>query len=121
MRGGCHCQRKRGVALLFTLSVGVLLIVLSVSLLTLYSSDAYSQGQQQQALQAYWNARAGVEHFCDQRQLPEGSTYDFAGRGRCVVSVEGKDLVFEGQYGKQKRRIRLLERDPSKKVEEPGS
>jgi hypothetical protein len=101
--------------------VGVLLIVLSVSLFTLYSSDAYSQGQQQQALQAYWNARAGVEHFCDQRRLPEGSTYDFPGRGRCVVSTEGKDLIFEGQYGKQKRRIRLLERDPARKIEEPFS
>lgn len=109
------------MALLFTLSVGVLLIILSVSLLTLYSSDAYSQGQQQQALQAYWNARAGLEHFCDQRQLPASGIYDFSGQGRCLVTAQGKDLVFEGQYGKQKRRIRLLERDPAQRVEEPGS
>ena len=118
MLGG-HRRNHRGVALLFTLSVGVLLIILSVSLLTLYSSDAYSQGQQQQALQAYWNARAGLEHFCDQRQLPSGGSYDFQDRGRCTVQAEGKDLVFEGSYGKQKRRIRLLERDPARRVEEP--
>ena len=117
MQGGYRANH-RGVALLYTLSVGVLLILLSVSLLTLYSSDSYSQGQQQQALQAYWNARAGLEHFCDQRQLPSGGSYDFQDRGRCTVKAEGKDLVFEGQSGKQKRRIRLLERDPARKIEE---
>ena len=110
--------RRRGVALVFTLSVGVLLIILSLSLFSFYSSEVFSQGQQQKALQAYWNARAGLEHFCQERRVPQGGIYDFRERGRCEVRSEGKDLVFEGQSGSQKRRIRLLERDPARRVEE---
>ena len=110
--------RRRGVALVFTLSVGVLLIILSLSLFSFYSSEVFSQGQQQKALQAYWNARAGLEHFCQERRVPQSGTYDFRDRGRCEVRSDGKDLVFEGQSGSQKRRIRLLERDPARRVEE---
>ena len=68
MTGGL--SDRRGVALVFTLSVGVLLIVLSISLFSFYSSEVYSQGQQQKAIQAYWNARAGLEHFCLERRVP---------------------------------------------------
>jgi type II secretory pathway pseudopilin PulG len=48
------------MALLFTLTVGVILSILAVSLLGLYYGDYHSQRLQQQAIQAYWNARAGV-------------------------------------------------------------
>ena len=109
---------RRGVALVFTLSVGVLLIILSLSLFSFYSSEVFSQGQQQKALQAYWNARAGLEHFCQERRVPISGIYDFPDRGRCAVTADGKDLVFEGQFAGQKRRIRLLERDPARRVEE---
>lgn len=115
MRGGL--SKRRGVALVFTLSVGVLLIILSLSLFSFYSSEVYSQGQQQKALQAYWNARAGLEHFCQDRRVPAGGFYDFHERGRCEVRSDGKDLVFEGESGSQKRCIRLLERDPARRVE----
>lgn len=115
MRGLLH---RRGVALVFTLSVGVLLIILSLSLFSFYSTEVYSQGQQQKAVQAYWNARAGLEHFCLERRVPSNGLYDFHERGQCSVRSEGKDLVFEGQFGSQKRRILLLERDPSRRVEE---
>ncbi|ODT58560.1 hypothetical protein ABS71_18855 [bacterium SCN 62-11] len=110
--------RRRGVALVFTLSVGVLLVVLSISLFSFYSSEVYSQGQQQKAVQAYWNARAGLEHFCQERQVPSSGFYDFRERGRCDVRSQGKDLVFEGLSGSQKRRIRLIERDPARRLEE---
>lgn len=110
--------RRRGVALVFTLSVGVLLIILSLSLFSFYSSEVYSQGQQQKSLQAYWNARAGLEHFCQERRVPANGVYDFRERGRCEVRSQGKDLIFEGVFGAQKRRIRLLERDPARRVEE---
>lgn len=110
-------SKQRGVALVFTLSVGVLLIILSLSLFSFYSSEVYSQGQQQKALQAYWNARAGLEHFCQDRRVPASGVYDFRERGRCEVRSDGKDLIFEGQSGAQKRRIRLLERDPARRVE----
>ncbi|ODT57969.1 hypothetical protein ABS71_19180 [bacterium SCN 62-11] len=111
--------RRRGVALVFTLSVGVLLIILSLSLFSFYSSEVYSQGQQQKSLQAYWNARAGLEHFCQERRVPATGVYDFRERGRCQVHSQAKDLVFEGVFGTQKRRIRLIERDPARRVEEP--
>lgn len=110
--------KSRGVALVFTLSVGVLLIILSLSLFSFYSTEVYSQGQQQKAVQAYWNARSGLEHFCAERRVPSNGFYDFHERGQCSVRSEGKDLVFEGQFGSQKRRIRLLERDPARRVEE---
>lgn len=116
MTGGL--SDRRGVALVFTLSVGVLLIVLSISLFSFYSSEVYSQGQQQKAIQAYWNARAGLEHFCLERRVPASGVYDFRERGRCEVRSDGKDLVFEGVAAGQKRRIRLLERDPARRVEE---
>lgn len=116
MRGGT--AKSRGVALVFTLSVGVLLIILSLSLFSFYSSEVYSQGQQQKAVQAYWNARAGLEHFCQERRVPAGGVYDFRERGRCEVRSDGKDLVFEGSFGSQKRCIRLLDRDPARRVEE---
>ena len=32
--------------------------------------------------------------------------------------MDGKDLVFEGQFGSQKRRLRLLERNPARRLEE---
>ena len=109
---------RRGVALVFTLSVGVLLVILSISLFSFYSSEVYSEMQQQRALQACWNARAGLEHFCQERHVPQSGFYQLA-RGRCKVSSEGKDLVFEGEADGQKRRIRLIERDPARRVEEP--
>ncbi len=49
--------------------------------------------------------------------MPASRFYDFRERGRCEVRSDGKDLVFEGQSGSQKRRIRLLERDPVRRVE----
>jgi hypothetical protein len=109
--------RARGVALVFTLSVGVLLVILSLSLFSFYSSEVYSEMQQQRAIQAYWNARAGLEHFCQERRVPAGGVYKLTS-GSCLVRSEGKDLVFEGEVGGQKRRIRLLERDPARRVEE---
>lgn len=111
--------QRRGVALLFTLSVCTLLIVLAVSLLTLYSSDAYSHGQQQQAIQAYWNARAGVERYTDSRQLPPSKLYDFGPSGRCSVMKNGEDFLFEGQCGGQTRQIVLRDGDPARKIEQP--
>lgn len=109
--------RPRGVALVFTLSVGVLLVILSLSLFSFYSSEVYSEMQQQRAIQAYWNARAGLEHFCQNRRVPASGVYELV-KGKCSVRSDGKDLVFEGEADGQKRRIRLIERDPARRVEE---
>jgi type II secretory pathway component PulK len=99
--------------------VGALLTVLAMSLLTLYSSDAYSQGQQQHAIQAYWNARSGVERYCESRQLPASGIYDFGTLGNCTVREEAEDLWFQGEYNGQRRRIVLQNGDPALKREEP--
>ena len=50
--------------------------------------------------------------------MPTNGVYDFRERGRCEVRSDGKDLIFEGVFGSQKRRIRLLQRDPARRVEE---
>ena len=107
------------MALLFTLSVGVILSILAVSLIGLYFGDFHSQRMQQQAIQAYWNARAGVEHYCDARQLPDKGLYDFGRSGQCQVSQDKQDLLFEGRSGAMTRHIRLLNADPAQRVEEP--
>jgi|JRYG01.1.fsa_nt_gb hypothetical protein len=110
---------KRGVALLFALTVGGLLLILAASLLTLYSSDAFSQGKQQQSMQAYWNARAGVERYCLSRTLPPTGVYELGKSGRCKVSENKGDLWFEGEYASQTRKILLISGDPSQRREEP--
>ena len=109
--------KRRGAALLFTLSVGAFLILLAVSLLGLYASDSSGQGQQQQRIQAYWLARAGIEHYTDSRQLPSDGVYDFGSEGKCSVSRQGEDLLFVGKVGKQQKSILLQKGDPGRKVE----
>ena len=107
------------MALLFTMSVGVILAILAVSLISLYYGDFHSQRMQQQAIQAYWNARAGVERYCDARQLPDKGLYDFGASGQCQVTQDKQDLLFEGRSGAITRHIRLLAGDPARKVEQP--
>lgn len=107
------------MALLFALSVGVILSILAISLLGLYYGDYHSQRVQQFAIQAYWNARAGVEHYAESRQLPEKRLYDFAANGVCQVKVDHQDLVFEGHSGSVTRTIRLISGDPAQRVEIP--
>ncbi len=109
--------RPRGVALLLTLTVGAVLVILATSLVGLYFNDYYSQRMQQQAVQAYWNARSGVETYCDTRSLPSGGRYDFGSTGSCEVTVKDKDLVFVGQSGMARRSLSLLDGDPARRVE----
>lgn len=104
--------RTRGIALLYTLAVGALLIVLSVSLMVLYSNEVHAQAQHQQAIQAYWNARGGLEQYAYARLLPDSGHYDFGSRGQCRVYRQASDVVFEGSCGTQKRAILLKRGDP---------
>ena len=99
--------------------VTVFAMVLTVSLLGLYFGDYHAQRMQQQAVQAYWNARAGVEHYCDARQLPDKGLYDFGLAGQCQVTQDNQDLVFVGKSGAMSRPIRLLAGDPAQRVEQP--
>ena len=112
-------KARRGMALLFALSVGAILSILAVSLLSLYYGDYHSQRVQQFAIQAYWNARAGLERYAETRQLPEKRLYDFGSNGVCQVSVDHQDLIFEGRSGSVTRTFRLISGDPAQKVEIP--
>ena len=102
------------MALLFALSVGAILSILAVSLLSLYYGDYHSQRVQQFAIQAYWNARAGLERYGETRQLPEKRLYDFGPNG-----LDHQDLIFEGRSGSVTRSFRLISGDPAQKVEIP--
>ena len=53
---------RRGVALITVLGVGACLVVLIGALLSLTVTDYRWQGRRQQRLQAYWDARSGLEH-----------------------------------------------------------
>lgn len=117
MENQANVNGKRGVALLYTLSVGVILILLSVSLLSLYSAEVHSQTQQQQALQAYWNARSGVERYCLARWIPAGGQYNFAAHGTCRVEHTQEGLLFEGRCGRQRRCILLKNGEPALRSE----
>ena len=110
-------SRLKGMALLYTLAVGAILSILAISLLGLYFGDYHAQRTQQQAIQACWNARAGVERYCDSRQIPDKGLYDFGSTGQCLVTQEKQDLVFEGRAGTMSRHIRLISGEPAQRVE----
>lgn len=107
-----------GIALLTTLSVGVVLTILAVSLLALFLNDFSGQRGQQNGIQAYWNARSGVERYLIDRRIPKSLHYDLGSAGYCKVEESGQDLVFVGCSGRAERRIRLLGKQPGARVEE---
>lgn len=110
-------MRNRGIALLTTLAVGVILTILAVSLLALYYQDFSAQRTQQRSLQAYWNARSGVERYSLERRLPADLRYDFGKAGSCSVQDVKGDLVFEGLSAGYAQRIRLQHGNPALRVE----
>ena len=110
-------MRTRGIALLTTLAVGVILTILAISLLSLYYQDFSAQRTQQRSIQAYWNARSGVERFSQERRLPAQLRYDFGKAGFCSVQEVKDDLVFEGRSGGSAQRIRRLRGNPAQRVE----
>src|ERR1017187_9522792 len=105
-----YSSRSRGIALLLTLVVGVVLTILATSLVGLYFGEYQAEKTQQQAIQAYWAARAGVERYCNDSRLPNPPVYELGSKmGRCLVQKQPNgDLVFEGQCGQLTRRIRLV-------------
>ena len=110
-------MRNRGIALLTTLAVGVILTILAVSLLALYYEDFSAQRVQQHSIQAYWNARSAVERYSQNRQLPPSGRYDFAEAGTCSVQEVKGELVFEGRSGSSNQKIRLQSGNPALRAE----
>ena len=111
-------DRPPGIALITTLSVGAILTGLAIALLILYFGAYRSQRLQQQALQAYWNARSGVDRFSLDHILPEKGSYDWGQSDRCTVTrKKSGDLIFQGESGSVSRTIVLRQGDPSQAME----
>jgi hypothetical protein len=111
---------RRGIALILTLSIGAVLVILATSLVGLFFGEYHAQRSQQQAIQAYWDARSGIERYCDNYKLPEPPVYDLGRAGNCkVIKQPNGDLLFEGQCGAMIRRISLSGGDPAKARELP--
>jgi hypothetical protein len=97
--------------------VGALLAILATSLVGLYFGEYSAEKTQQQAIQAYWAARAGVERYCNDYRVPDPPVYEL-GNDRCTVQKEaGGDLVFTGQCGRVNRRVRLVGGNPANRQE----
>ncbi|MEW6280516.1 MAG: hypothetical protein AB1758_17970 [Candidatus Eremiobacterota bacterium] len=118
---------RRGIALVTALMVAALLAVLVGGVLLLFLPDYYAHRRQQQAIQALWNARAGMERWLALGTLPEPdlatgqrvwSVRPGSSTERCVVFWRGRDLCFEGSSGTVRRRLVLLNRHPDRVKEE---
>lgn len=118
MQSNRGAAKRRGIALLFVFSVSVILAGLAISWLALHSNENRARERGLQAIQAYWNARAGLERYCQERRLPADGVYSFDKGNRCVVSREQGDLLFQGVSGGQSRTLRLGQGDPSLRREE---
>jgi hypothetical protein len=107
----------RGVALVTALVISTVLFILGSAFLVHLQEDFSAHRQRQYAVQAEWNARAGIEYFKFQRTLPkadpktglrtylldEGSTMN-----RCHVYQEKEGLRFEGVCRGISRNLILL-------------
>lgn len=111
-----------------SLAAGVLLSLLAIVLLSLGLTEIQGQRRQQKTLQAYWNARAGVARYLETGQLPQvvGSQqqriWSWETHNSCQVTEDpaSGDLVFEGICQGVSRRLRCLQGDPARVLEEPG-
>ncbi len=82
-------------------------MILAAALLGLYFTDYRAQRRQQNSLQAYWNARSGVENYRATHTLPNSGLYKLA-QGDCLVEKQSQDLHFKGRYQGVTREIILL-------------
>lgn len=88
--------RKRGMGLLYALSLGSILVGLA-SFVVLMTRQRIAQMQRTEwALQARMNAQSGFNQYCSIHQAAAPSL-DFGVAGRCDLQLRGKDLWFIGQ------------------------
>ncbi len=106
---------KSGMALLTTLVVGAILMILALALVGLFLSDYQLAGRQQKSVQAYWNARSGVEAFLQVGKLPADGAFRWSRSEQCrVVQLKNGDVEFIGQSGNVEHKITMVGGDPSR-------
>ena len=120
---------KTGIALITSLMVGALLFILAGAFLNFLVTDYHANRTRQQALQAHWNARAGLEHYLHRRELP--ARQSDTGKRRVYLKssdalnywevkhdAKTGDLRFIGVSGQVTRTLKLLGGRPDRRVEE---
>lgn len=120
---------QRAIALVTSLMVGALLFILAGAFLNFLVTDYHANRTRQQALQAHWNARAGLEHYLHTREFPPREPT--SGRRRVYLKPPSQvnywevqhdsktgDLRFIGVSGKVTRTLKLLGGRPDRRVEE---
>lgn len=122
-------MRSRGVALLNAMLVSLVLGALGLALLGQLTHHYRLHRQRQFGVQAFWNARAGIERFLVVGQLPPVDpatglrTLFLNGPGDrtrcCDVRRQGDDLIFRGLSQGEARTIVLVGGDPNQRREEP--
>jgi len=134
MRGKRGCTipgpcGARGVALLNALLVAALLVVFTARVSSFLLVDYHAARTRQDAVQAYWNARSGMERYLATGTLPQpepgsGLRRFFLsgndGTQQCLVSQEKatSTLIFEGVSGRVHRRIILPRADLERAYED---
>lgn len=108
---------RRGAALLTTLGVAGLLAALAMVLLALFLVDYQGHRHQQNLVQARANARSGLALLWRQGPPAEGSGWTFGKAGSCQVTLQGDDVLLEGQFGRARVQILCPEGDPARAVE----
>lgn len=115
---------RKGIALITALAVGALLSILAGAFLVLLVNDYQAASLRQQAIQAEWNARAGLEHYLASNELPPrdketGERQIVVKPGnvcRCLRDSSTGDIRFEGVSGQARRTLVLVGGDPEKVV-----
>lgn len=107
------------------LAVGVLLSIFAAAFLSHLVVDYHAHQVRQRAIQAVWNARAGLEHYRATGKLPpvDAETREreipLEGEGeRCRVHLdpEDGDIRFEGISGEIHKSLILVGGDPERLV-----
>ena len=94
--------------------VGAILVIMMAAMTSLLMVDYDAARNRQHCLQAYWNARSGLERYQTTGQLPASdnpsgkSSLTITGDERCTASISAQgDVRFDGVSGHQHRSIVL--------------
>lgn len=98
-------RRRRGVGLLFSLSLIAILVGLVGVLVVMTRQRVYQLQRTQWAVQARLNAQSGFQQYCVTRMVPP-STLDCS-LGTCEIRKDGADLYFVGRCRKITRTLML--------------
>lgn len=110
--------KAQGVALVTALVIATVFFVLASAFFVHMKEDFAAHRQRQWAVQAEWNARAGIEYYYLRRALPEPEpktglrVYNIdeeSSLNRCIVHQDPRGLRFEGVCRGVSRSLILVE------------